>query len=73
MKVANKDYLNVSQIDVKEELRNGKISNIHAFVSSLNFNCMNVLNLAIYSKTTKRLYNVMKPVTIFIDEAQKVL
>ncbi|MCT7482706.1 TraM recognition domain-containing protein [Aliarcobacter cryaerophilus] len=71
MKVANKDYLNVSQIDVVEELRNGKIVIID--VSSLNFNCMNVLNLAIYSKLQRGLYNVMKPVTIFIDEAQKVL
>ncbi|MCT7464606.1 TraM recognition domain-containing protein [Aliarcobacter cryaerophilus] len=71
MNVASKDYLNVSQIDVVEELRNGKIVIID--VSSLNFNCMNVLNLAIYSKLQRGLYNVMKPVTIFIDEAQKVL
>lgn len=71
MNVASKDYLNVSQIEVVEELRKGKIVIID--VSALNENSMNILNLAIYSKLQRGLYSVMKPVTIFVDEAQKIL
>ena len=69
--VASKDFLNSSKIDLVEELRVGKIVIID--VSTLNENSMNKLNLAIYSKLQKGLYEDMKPVSIFIDEAQKVL
>lgn len=69
--VASKDFLNSSKIDLVEELRVGKIVIID--VSTLNENSMNILNLAIYSKLQKGLYEDMKPVSIFIDEAQKVL
>ncbi|QKJ26278.1 type IV secretion system DNA-binding domain-containing protein [Aliarcobacter cibarius] len=71
MDVASKDFLNSSKIDVVEELRAGKIVIID--VSTLNENSMNILNLAIYTRLQRGLFSSMHPVTIFIDEAQKIL
>lgn len=69
--VSKKDYLNESEIDLTTLLRKGEIVIID--VSRLNKNSLNILNLAIYTKLQKTKYNEIKPVTIFIDEAQKVL
>jgi hypothetical protein len=69
--VAKKDFLNESQIDIVKELRSGKIVIID--VSTFNENSLNIINLAIYTRLQKILFKDSKPVTIFIDEAQKVL
>ena len=69
--VAKKDFLNESQIDIVKELRSGKI--VIVDVSTFNENSLNIINLAIYTRLQKILFKDSKPVTIFIDEAQKVL
>uniref|UniRef100_UPI004048223D hypothetical protein n=1 Tax=Aliarcobacter sp. TaxID=2321116 RepID=UPI004048223D len=69
--IAIKDYLNVSDIDVIKELRAGKI--VIMDVSSLNENILDAINMAIYTRLQKAVYNQMAPVSIVIDEAQKVL
>lgn len=69
--VAKKDFLNESQIDIVKELRSGKI--VIVDVSTINENSLNIINLAIYTRLQKILFKDSKPVTIFIDEAQKVL
>ena len=71
VEVAHKDYLNHDEIDLIKELRDGKIVIID--VSSFNDNTLNILNLAIYNRLQKASYSFLKPVSIFIDEAQKVL
>lgn len=69
--IAKKDYLNSSSIDIIKELRKGKI--IIVDVSTFNENSLNIFNLAIYTRLQKVVNSKMKPVSIFIDEAQKVL
>lgn len=69
--ISSKDFLNSSKIDLVQELRVGKIVIID--VSTLNENSINIINLAIYTRLQRGLFNNMHPVTIFIDEAQKVL
>ena len=69
--VAKKDFLNESQIDIVKELRSGKI--VIVDVSTINENSLNIINLAIYTRLQKILFKDSKPVTIFIDEAQKIL
>jgi hypothetical protein len=69
--IAIKDYLNVSDIDVIKELRAGKI--VIMDVSSLSENILDAINTAIYTRLQKAVYKQMAPVSIIIDEAQKVL
>lgn len=69
--IAIKDYLNISDIDVIKELRAGKI--IIMDVSSLSENILDSINTAIYTRLQKAVYKQMAPVSIIIDEAQKVL
>lgn len=69
--IATKEYLNRSEIDIIKELRAGKIVVID--VSNFNENILNAINIAIYSRLQKAIYEMMKPVSIIIDEAQKVL
>ena len=69
--IAIKDYLNVSDIDIIKELRAGKI--VIMDVSSLSENILDAMNTAIYTRLQKAVYEQMAPVTIVIDEAQKVL
>ena len=69
--IAKKDYLNESQTDIVKELREGKI--VIVDVSTFNENTLNIFNLAIYTRLQKAFYYNSKPVSIFIDEAQKVL
>lgn len=64
-----KRFLNESQIDIVKELRSGKI--VIVDVSTINENSLNIINLAIYTRLQKILFKDSKPVTIFIDEAQK--
>lgn len=42
-------------------------------MSTFNENSLNIFNLAIYTRLQKVVNSKMKPVSIFIDEAQKVL
>ena len=69
--VANKDCLNDGNLDLIKELRSSKIVIID--VSSFSENILNVLNLAIYSRLQNLNESNLTPVTIFIDEAQKIL
>ena len=69
--LATKLYLNKGDIDIIKELRAGKIVIID--VSSFNENILNIINLAIYTRLQNAICETMKPVSIIIDEAQKVL
>ena len=69
--LATKLYLNKGDIDIIKELRAGKIVIID--VSSFNENILNIINLAIYTRLQNAFCETMKPVSIIIDEAQKVL
>lgn len=69
--ISSKEYLNNSQVNIVELLRKGEIVIID--VSSFSENTLNILNLAIYTRLQKNRYKNPSPVTIFVDEAQKVL
>ena len=69
--IANKKHLNEGDIDIIQELRAGKIVIID--VSSLSENILDAINVAISTRLQKAVYEIMKPVSIIIDEAQKVL
>lgn len=68
---ASNDFLNKNETDIIEELRNGKIVIIN--VSNLNENILNLINLGIYSSLQRLNDKNLKPVSIIIDEAQKIL
>jgi hypothetical protein len=69
--IASKEYLNVNDIDIIKELRAGKIVIID--VSTFSENILDSINIAIYTRLQQAKYEIMKPVSIVIDEAQKVL
>jgi hypothetical protein len=69
--IAAKEYLNVNDIDIIKELRAGKIVIID--VSTFSENILDSINTAIYTRLQQAKYEIMKPVSIIIDEAQKVL
>jgi|GEM_PF-3830870 len=69
---AQNDYFNNRDIDITTELNNGAIIVIN--VQELNETLLNMLNITIYQKLNLRTTLKKKnPITIFIDEAQKVL
>ena len=69
--IATKDYLNTNDIDIIKELRAGKI--VILDVSTFNENILDSINMGIYTRLQKATYKEMKPVSIIIDEAQRVL
>lgn len=69
--VASYDFLNKDEFDIVNGLRDGKIIIID--VSNLTDNCLNLINLGIYSSLQRVNEKNLKPVSIVIDEAQKIL
>ena len=69
--IASKEYLNKNDIDIIKELRAGKIVIID--VSTFSENILDCINTAIYTRLQQVKHEIMKPVCIVIDEAQKVL
>jgi len=66
------EYFTTSDIDIATELNRGAIIVIN--VQELNDTLLNMLNITIYQKLNLRTILKKKtPITIFIDEAQKVL
>lgn len=68
---ASNEFLNKDEFDIVNELRDGKIVIID--VSNLTENSLNLLNLGIYSSLQRVSEKNLKPVSIIIDEAQKIL
>ncbi len=68
---ASNEFLNKDEFDIVNELRDGKIVVID--VSNLTENSLNLLNLGIYSSLQRLNEKNLKPVSIIIDEAQKIL
>lgn len=68
---ASNEFLNKDEFDIVNELRNGKIIIIN--VSNLTENSLNLINLGIYSSLQRINDKNLKPVSIIIDEAQKIL
>jgi len=58
-------------MDIIKELRAGKIVIID--VSTFSENILDTINTAIYTRLQQAKYEIMKPVSIIIDEAHKVL
>jgi hypothetical protein len=72
MGAAQNDYFNGDNFDIVEHLNQGAIIIIN--VQDANDTILNMLNLSIYQKLNIRTITKEKtPITIFIDEAQKVL
>lgn len=69
--VATKDYLNTDEVDVTQLLRSGKTVIIN--VNNLSENIVNVINTMVYNDLQFMTYDENKPVTIFMDEAHKIL
>lgn len=70
--IAENEYINhKNSFNIAEELRAGKIIIIN--VDSFSENLLNLLNNAIYNRLQFLKIEHSHPVTIFIDEAQKVL
>ncbi len=69
--IANNDFLNYNDLDIINELRSGKIIIIN--VSDLTENSLNLINLGIYSSLQRVNQKFLSPVSIIIDEAQKIL
>ena len=71
--IANKECFNTDQFDIVDNLLQGKIIIID--VSGFNKQMLSFLNLSIYERLIKQtaITTYKKDVTIFIDEAQKVL
>jgi hypothetical protein len=70
--IANLEFLNNDGFDIIKELNSSKIIILN--VSSLGENIISALNIALYDELTKRVsYQKLNPISIFIDEAQKVL
>ena len=68
---ASNEFLNKDDFDIVNELRDGKIVIID--VSNLTENSLNLINLAVYSSLQSVNEKNLKPVSIIIDEAQKIL
>ncbi len=68
---ASNEFLNKDEFDIVNELRDGKIVIID--VSNLTENSLNLINLGIYSSLQRVNEKNLKPVSIIIDEAQKIL
>lgn len=68
---ASYDFLNKDEFDIVNSLRSGKIIIID--VSNLTENSLNLINLGIYSSLQRINEKNLKPVSIIIDEAQKIL
>src|SRR5574344_449978 len=69
--IANNDFLNYDDLDIINELRSGKIIIIN--VSDLTENSLNLINLGIYSSLQRVNQKFLSPVSIIVDEAQKIL
>lgn len=69
--IASEAFLNNNEIDIIKELRAGKI--IVFDVSNLNTLALELINKSIYKRLQKATYETMKPVSLFVDEAQKIL
>lgn len=69
--VSTKDYLNTDEVDITKLLRQGKIVVIN--VNNLSQNIINVINTMVYNDLQFMNYEVNQPVTIFLDEAHKIL
>ena len=69
--VATKDYLNTDEVDITKLLRQGKIVVIN--VNNLSENIINVINTMVYNDLQFVRYEQDQPVTIFLDEAHKIL
>lgn len=69
--LASNDFLNYDDIDIVNELRSGKIIIIN--VSNLTENSLNLINLGIYSSLQRLNQKFLNPVSIIVDEAQKIL
>jgi hypothetical protein len=68
---ASNEFLNKDEFDIVNGLRDGKIVIID--VSNLTENSLNLINLGIYSSLQRINEKTLKPVSIIIDEAQKIL
>lgn len=66
-------YLNEDDLDIMKAIQGRKIIIIN--VSSFSDNILNIFNAALYDTLSKRVSNPgeLVPLTVFIDEAQKVL
>lgn len=69
--IATKKFLNEGNLEILNEANKGKIICID--VSSFSENEIAALNLAVFANVKKRFIMEKRPVSIFIDEAQKVL
>lgn len=69
--IASNDFLNYDDFDIVGELRRGKIIIIN--VSNLTENSLNLINLGIYSSLQRLNQKFLNPVSIIVDEAQKIL
>jgi hypothetical protein len=71
--IANNEYFNSNEFDIVKNLSKGKIIIIN--VSGFNNEMLNFLNLSIYNRMIRQtsISAISKPITIFIDEAQKVI
>ncbi|GAB6073619.1 hypothetical protein JCM15786_02760 [Nautilia lithotrophica] len=69
--IATKEFLNKGEFDILDEANKGKIICID--VSSFSENEIAALNLAVFANVKKRFIIEKRPVSIFIDEAQKIL
>ena len=64
-------YLNHDELDIVEALNNGKIVVINT--NSFSDQIISALNSSLFFELTKRSSKVSTPISIFIDEAQKVV
>ncbi len=73
LSVSTQEFFNDDKFDIVQNLQQGKIIIIN--LSQFNTKMMNFLNLSIYTRLIEQtaLSNIKQPITIFIDEAQKVL
>jgi len=73
LSVSTQEFFNEDKFDIVQNLQQGKIIIIN--LSQFNTKMMNFLNLSIYTRLIEQtaLSNIKQPITIFIDEAQKVL
>jgi len=69
--IAHMDFLNEDEIDVFDELDKGKIIIVNS--SNFNDNELSGIMYAMFSNVLKRNIHHNKEISIFIDEAQKVL
>jgi len=69
--VASIEYFNVDEIDVMEQLNKGKIVVVNT--KSIPENLLESFNASIFNELTKRSQLDVNPISIFIDEAQRVV